>query len=198
MRVPDRLRERVAKVEVRRSLHTYSPSRARDLAATVSAKLREAFMMIDENTNLTPQEIRKLLQACFADIKRRTDLRSPFVPETDRPDLEVEEQVRLTEGEIARLTGELTHRAFSRGTEKAAEAAMALRGLDVKLIAPEARARLFDGFTRVLIEQRRLELALLIDPLAEYQPHDTLFDTTDSDDVSKVEAIGISLENAIH
>jgi hypothetical protein len=175
MRVPDRLRERVGRLEVRKSLRTYSPALARELAATVSAKLREAFMTIDENTNVTPDEARELMRACFAETRREVDLQPPFVPETNYPEMEIEEQASHAEAEITRLAGELEHRAFSIGTTRAAEKALSLRGTDMKLIAPEARLRLLDGFTRLLIEKQRLELVRLRDPLADFQPLDPLF-----------------------
>ena len=135
MRVPDRLRERVGRVEVRKSLRTYSPSLAREVAATVSAKLREAFMIIDENANLSPEEAREIIYACFAETLKEVDLLPPFVPETDHPEIEIGEQASYFEAEITRLAGELEHRAYSIGTEKAAERALALRGTDMKLIA---------------------------------------------------------------
>ena len=200
MRVPDRLRERVGRLEVRKSLRTYSPSRARKLAATVSAKLREAFMIIDENTNVTPDEARELIYACFAETRKEVDLRPPFVPETDDPEIEIEEQAHYAEAEITRLAGELEHRAFSIGTTRAAERALALRGTEMKLIAPEARLRLLDGFTRLLIEKQRLELARLRDPLADFQPLDPLFSEPVSGQNTKplhIEQFGPSVEDCI-
>ncbi|WP_147366987.1 DUF6538 domain-containing protein [Aurantiacibacter zhengii] len=175
MRVPDRLRDRVGRQEVCRSLQTYSPTVARRLAASVSTRVMETFKVIDENTNVTPEQARKLIQACFADIRREVDERPPFVPETHRPDLEIDEQLNLSDAEIARLHDELECRAFSAKTESAARAAFALHGIDLQLIAPNSRDRLLDGFTRLLVEYRRLEQTRLVDPLADYQPSDPLF-----------------------
>ena len=200
MRVPDRLRERVGRLEVRKSLRTYSPALARELAATVSAKLREAFMTIDENTNVTPDEARELMRACFAETRREVDLQPPFVPETNYPEMEIEEQASHAEAEITRLAGELEHRAFSIGTTRAAEKALSLRGTDMKLIGPEARLRLLDGFTRLLIEKQRLELVRLRDPLADFQPLDPLFNKPVSGQKTNsqnIEEFGPSVEACI-
>lgn len=200
MRVPDRLRERVGRLEVRKSLRTYSPSLARELAATVSARLREAFMTIEEDTNVTPEKARELMHACFVEARREADLRPPFVPETDNPEMEIEEQANHAEAEIIRLTGELEHRAYSIGTTRAAERALALRDMEMKSIAPEARLRLLDGFTRLLIEKQRLELARLRDPLADYQPLDPLFSGPVSDQTTKqqpIQEFGPSVESCI-
>lgn len=175
MRVPDRLRERVGRVEIHRSLRTYSPASARDLAATVSARLREAFMMINENLDVTPQEARALIQACFDDITREIDSRAPFVPQSEFSEIELGEQTILAEAHISQLTAEIENRTFSRGTESAARSALALRGIDLKLIATDARARLLEGFARALIESQRFGLVRMNDPLANYQPTDTLF-----------------------
>ena len=175
VRVPDRLRSRIGRQEVCKSLLTYSPSLARRLAASVSAKVQETFAVIDELTNVSPSEARELIHSCFDEIRREVDLRPPYVPETDYPEMEIEEQAHYAEEEISRLAGELEVRVFSIGTERAAERALALRGMEMKLIAPEARLRLLEGFTRLLIEKQRLELARLRDPLAEYQPLDPLF-----------------------
>ncbi len=82
--------------------------------------------MIDEFTNVSPQEARELIQACFVEIREEIDLRPPFVPETDLPELEIEQQARAAEEEITRLASELEHRAYSMGTLRAAEQALAL------------------------------------------------------------------------
>lgn len=175
MRVPDRLRDRIGLQEVCKSLQTYSPTLARRLAASVSAKVMETFAMIDEITNVPPDEARKLIQACFAEVRREIDALPPYIPETDLPDLELSEQISLAQDCICRLTGELENRAPSIGTERAASDAMARRGIDLKSIAPEGRARLLNGFTRILIERQRMITRRLLDPLAEYQPQDAIF-----------------------
>lgn len=200
MRVPDRLRERVGRLEVRKSLCTYSPTLARELAAAVSANLREAFMIIDDNKNITPEEARELMQACFAEARREIGLLPPFVPETDYPEMEIDEQAICAEAEITRLTGELEHRAYSVGTTRAAERALALRGTNMKLISQGARLRLLDGFTRLQIERQRMELVRLRDPLADYQPLDPLFREPDSGQKAnpqQIDEFGPSVQSCI-
>jgi len=181
-------------------LLTYSPSLARRLAASVSAKVQETFAVIDQLKNVSPSEARELIHACFAEIRREIDLRHPYIPETHYPEMEIEEQAIHAEGEIARLADELEHRAYSTGTTRAAERALALRGTDMKLIAPEARSRLLAGFTRLLIEKQRFELARLRDPLADYQPFDPLFSESIFGQKTlpqQVEEFGPSVESCI-
>lgn len=107
VRVPDRLRDRVGRQEISKSLQTYSPALARRLAASVSAKVMETFAMLDEFTNISPDQARELIQACFAQIRREIDARSTFLPRTDQPEAELEEQAYLTSEEIGRLTLEV-------------------------------------------------------------------------------------------
>ena len=146
--------------------------------------------MIDEFTNVSPQEARKLIQACFADIRREVDAYPPFVPETSYPEMEIHEQLVLSQLEIAELTCELEQRAFSTSTFERAQHALAFRGIDLKLTSPEARARLLDGFARALIEQQRMVMARLQDPLAEYQPRDALFDKSIKAQASHSQNVG--------
>jgi len=83
MRVPDRLRPRVERMEVNRSLKTYSSVIARRLAAEVSAQVQETFEVIDKNSEISPTEARNLLQACFQDLSVAIDQGQPLVPMTD-------------------------------------------------------------------------------------------------------------------
>ncbi|MBX7501709.1 site-specific integrase [Qipengyuania sp. YG27] len=181
-------------------MQTYSPSLARRLAASVSAKVQETFAVIDELTNVSPGEARELIHACFAEVRREVDLRPPYVLKTDCPEMEIEEQAIYAQEEITRLADELEHRAYSIGTIRAAEEALALRGTDMKSMAPVARLRLLDGFTRLLIEKQRLELARLNDPLADYQPLDPLFSESVSGQktpTQQIEEFGPSVEACI-
>ncbi|MBX7532052.1 site-specific integrase [Qipengyuania sp. 1XM1-15A] len=200
VRVPDRLRDRLGRQEISKSLQTYSPTLARRLAASVSAKVMETFAMLDEFTNVSPDEARELIQACFADIRRKVDAFPPFTPETPFPEMEVDEQLFLAGQEIAKLTLEREQRVFSKSTANQAQRALALRGIDMKLIAPGARARLLDGFARVLIEQQHMVVARLHDPLAEYQPQDSLFNEPVGNQPTLVQQeaeIGPSVEDCV-
>ena len=113
MRVPDRLRERIRRQEVCKSLQTYSYPLARRLAASVSTKVQETFEMIDQNTNITLDQARKLIESCFDDIRREVDLQGPYDPWTNEPDRELEEQACLAEEAIGRLAQEIESNAFS-------------------------------------------------------------------------------------
>jgi hypothetical protein len=194
VRVPDRLRDRIGRQEVCKSLQTYSPRLARSLAASVSAKVMETFAMIDEFTNVTPDQARELIQACFADIRREVDARPAFMPETNQPELELEEQAFFTSEEIDRLTLEVDTNTFSVSTISAAKRLLALRGIDLGGMAQNAEQMLLRGIARALIEQQRLGLARLHDPLAAFQPADPLFEKQVLGGGSVDAAVGPTLE----
>jgi len=65
MKVPDALQLRVGTVEIWRSLKTYSPIKARHLAAKFSVRLTEAFVMM-ENEKLSMQQCRTMVAAAFS------------------------------------------------------------------------------------------------------------------------------------
>lgn len=200
VRVPDRLRDRVGRQEISKSLQTYSPALARRLAASVSDKVMETFAMLDEFTNISPDQARELIQACFAQIRREIDARSAFLPRTDQPEAELEEQAYLTSEEIGRLTLEIETSTFSDITTRAAQELLAAQGVHLGQISEPSQRMLLNGMARALIEQQRFGLARLHDPLAIYQPHDALFDrpaSTEGGEAYDGEAFGLTLGKAI-
>ena len=64
MRVPEALRLRVGLVEVRKSLGTYAPSKARLFAAQCALRVTEAFKVI-KVSELTREDARRLVQRAF-------------------------------------------------------------------------------------------------------------------------------------
>ncbi len=156
--------------------------------------------MLDEFTNATPDQVRGLIQACFAQIRREIDARPPYLPKTDQPEAELEEQTFLTTEEIGRLTLEVGTYAFSQGTSRAAQELLAAQGVHLGQMSEASQRMLLNGMARALIEQQRLGLARLHDPLAVYQPYDPLFERSASTEVEQAkncEAFGLTLGKAI-
>lgn len=176
VRVPDRLRARIERLEVCRSLHTYSSAVARRLAAQVSAQVQGTFAMIEQNTAISPQQARHLVQGCFEDLRDRIDGAGPMVPITDRGDLEMLEQRALAGDAINSLQRQLDGFNFAHATELAADDLLTRRGVHLAQVSKETRALLLSGVTRALIEQQRHFITRLNDPLAAHQPHDPLFE----------------------
>jgi hypothetical protein len=69
VRVPDELKLRIGMLEVRRSLKTYAPARARLLAAIYVPRVMEAFEMLRAN-EFTRDDARAFVLACFNDLCR--------------------------------------------------------------------------------------------------------------------------------
>jgi integrase len=175
VRVPDDLRLRVGLREIRRSLRVHTFAQARPLALTYAARVMEVFEMA-RTQPIAREDIRSLVQACFADISRQMD--DGFFPKTDRPDLEVEEQQTLFADQTVHVSAQLAARDF--GHPVTTEVARVLRqaGLSVEGV-PEARmADLCSGVARALLERDRLFRFRLAERLLPYQPLDPLFHMT--------------------
>lgn len=107
MRVPDRLRLRIERLEVSKSLGTYSGILAQRSAAKVSGRLQEVFVVIEQDVYISPKEARKLVRACFSDIQLLADQSGPFLPCTDWPDQERREQIGLSRDRISCLKNQI-------------------------------------------------------------------------------------------
>ena len=97
MRVPKALQLRVGLVEVVRSLKTFTPLEARLLAAQCAMRVTEAFKMI-KTTDLSRDEARNMVHAAFAGMVAEVDDGLAFA--TSRPDLELLEQVHLSDERV--------------------------------------------------------------------------------------------------
>ncbi|MFK7842384.1 MAG: DUF6538 domain-containing protein [Sphingorhabdus sp.] len=175
MRVPDRLRKRVGQLEISKSLGTYSSVLARQLEASIVARIQETFVVIEESSTICPKMARQLIQACFSDLKSTLDEDDPFSPTTDRPDLEKLEQESLAQNHINSLKCQLESCDFEPNVVGFAGQYLKHRGLDFEAQPISERIRLLNGFARVLIEEQLHFIHRLNDPLGVYQPMDTLF-----------------------
>ncbi|MXO58555.1 tyrosine-type recombinase/integrase [Altererythrobacter salegens] len=200
MRVPDRLQARIERVEVWKSLRTYSLHEARHLAAKVSANVLETFAVIEKNTNISSDEARALIQACYAAICRVERERGPYNPTTSLPDLELVEQEVLANDEITRLRGQLESAVFSPDVLTASIGLLIAQGVDMGTVSQTGQAMLVHGAVRALVERQRLFVARLRDPLAVYVPADPLFSAiaVSSSPATQPEAVtGITVGHAV-
>ena len=103
---------------------------------------------------LARDDIRSLVQGCFADISCLLD--DGFFPTTDRPDLEVGEQQTLYADETVHVSAQLDALDFGHPVTTEAERLLRQAGLSVDDV-PEARmADLCSGVARALLERDRL------------------------------------------
>lgn len=171
VRVPDNVRPLLGLSEVRRSLSTYSFTKARSLAARYAARVMEAMKLIAEK-ELSGDRARTVVQQCFAGLKAEADAFDGFVPATDYPDLEVAEQ-RFHGQE--RLTDLRCQVALSRFEPSVAALADQLVQGELNSFPANRRIDLMSGVARALAEQQRLFLLRLEDRLAPFVPADPLF-----------------------
>lgn len=175
MRIPDRLRERVERLEVNRSLKTYSSVKARKLAAIVSAQLQETFEVIEKNTEITPAEARNLLQFCFRDFCKDIDQDQPFVPETNFSEIEILEQRAMAQCRINALQEQSDRCNFKPDISKIAHEFLRNRNINFELLNEKQQLKLQYGITEVLIEQQNYFLHRLNSPLGPYEAANPLF-----------------------
>ncbi len=175
VRVPDDLRLRVGLREIRRSLRVHTFAQARPLALNYAARVMEVFEMA-RSQPLNRDDIRSLVQACFADMSRLMD--DGFFPTTDRPDLEVEQQQTLFVDETVHVSAQLD--ALDFGHPVTTEAVKALRqaGLSTDDLTDARMADLCSGLARAMLERNRLFHFRLAERLLPYRPLDPLFQTT--------------------
>jgi hypothetical protein len=100
VRVPADLRERVGLREVRRTLHTDSLSEARPLALTYAARVLEIFD-VTRKRELSKAEVRSLIAIACNDLRREAD--RGYIPRSNLPELEIEEQREMALARIGAL-----------------------------------------------------------------------------------------------
>ncbi len=181
MRVPDRLRLRIERSEVSKSLGTYSSILAQRFAAKISGRLQEVFVVIEQDVYISPKEARKLVRTCFSDIQLLADQTGPFLPRTDWPDLERREQIGFSRDRISCLENQVELNDFEKSISKLADQYLDRHGAQFKGLSKEGQMRLLNGFARVLIENERYFIERVRDPLSEYQPKDSLFNHVNGD-----------------
>jgi len=174
MRVPHDVRLRVGLREVRRSLATYSPRHAQTLAAIYVARLKGAFEMIKQ-VNWGKDDCLSFVWSCFNDAMLETEEHGGFVPRSSEPDLEVAEQRGMSEERISELRSQISYRKFDGSVQHWTQSACEDRGIALWSLPASRRLDLFEGVTRVLVEQQRLFLLRLEDRLKPFETADPLF-----------------------
>lgn len=174
MRVPDAVRQQLGLREVRRSLQTYHNRRAQTLAAICVARLREAFDMI-LSKELSQAQARQIVVSCFDDLVAETEGHGGFVPETDRPDMEVSEQRELSLECVSELREQIASRSFGGLVQSRANDILAKSSLRLSSLTAARSGDILEGVARAIIGQQELFLLRLEDRLATFQPSDPLF-----------------------
>lgn len=174
MRVPGALRQQLGLREVRRSLQTYHNRRAQTLAAICVARLREAFDMI-LSKELSQAQARQIVVSCFDDLVAETEGYGGFVPETDRPDMEVSEQRELSLECVSELREQIASRSFGGLVHSRASDTLAKSSLSLSSLTAVRSGDILEGVARAIIGQQELFLLRLEDRLATFQPSDPLF-----------------------
>ena len=175
VRVPDGLKLRVGMLEVRRSLHVHTASKARPLALKYAARVMEVFGMAKAQ-ELTREQVRDLIVACFHDLKSVTDY--GFVPTSDFPDLEIDEQRTFGQERLADLKEQVVSGGFEPFIRQRARALVIAGGYNPTILPPATRHDLVSGVARALLEEQRLFLFRLEERLLPYEPTDPLFRPT--------------------
>lgn len=172
LRVPGELRLRMTVGEVRRSLHTYSITQARLLAAIYIPRVKKVFEMVNSK-ELSREDTTALVRACFDDLKSTLD--SGYAPTSRDPVLEIAEQAGLASEHIQQLEVEVNSRAFSPSIKIMAARLCKAQGLSFDALACNRQLDLLEGISRACIEQQKFFLFRLHDRFSEYRPADALF-----------------------
>ena len=176
LRVPDAVRPLVGRSEVRRSFGTYSYRKARSLAARYAAKVMEAFDVIATG-QLTRERAQELVRNCFADLVAETEAYGGFIPETNFPDMEVLEQLGLSQERVHELKGQVATCDFDGEVTSLGRNTATRQGIDLETSTLSGRLNVLSGIARALIEQQRLFQFRLTDRLSTFSPADPLFAT---------------------
>lgn len=174
MRVPDAVRPRLGRCEVRRSLATYNVGRARTLAARYAARVLEAFEMI-RSEEFSREDARTLVVSCFSDLNVEMEAQGGFVPSTDDPDQECSEQHEMSLERISDLGSQLRALRFDGSVQGHAERLLNSRSLALSELSSARQIDLMSGVARALVEQQRLFLLRIEDRIVPADPIDPLF-----------------------
>ena len=176
--VPTDIRLLIGLTEVRRSLRTCAPLRARSLAARYAERLFGVFAML-KKTDFTRETAIALVQGCFADLLGEVDKVPPL--DLHSPYVDAEERRFYATSAIATFSRQRTAQNFEPSGDPEfciiaeAHALAAARGYDFDQLPAARQLDLLDGVARAFIEQQRLLLLRLDDRLSPFQPIDPLF-----------------------
>lgn len=204
MRVPDRLRPRLERIEINRSLKTYSSMTARKLSANVLVSLQETLTMVENDIQITPEKARAMVQSCFEEFKYSNDLHAPFSINTANPDIKIAEQEILSQAKINDLVNQASCRTFNKDVQIRTSEYCQRKHIDFDALNAKDQSRLLYAFAQVLIEEQRYFQHRLNDPISTYQPYNSIFNNVESEyshqstqhDKQNIE-IGLTIKQAV-
>jgi integrase len=172
LRVPDELRLRIGLREVRQTLRTHSATRATLLASIYIPRVREVFEVL-RTEDFTKEYAQELLRSRFDDLFRVAD--RGYIPYTNCPDLEIQEQAALSRDHIFALEVATATSNFPRSLRVTASELCATNGWSFENLPEDRQTDLLQGLSRALVEQQKLYLFRLRDRLLPYTISDPLF-----------------------
>jgi integrase len=134
----------------------------------------ECFEVIRAN-EMTSDHARRLVQHSFRDLIDAAEAWGGFIPETDSPDFEIDEQRELSRDRIAELNDQIARSAFDGRVRVQAEALLEYPTEPSRSITPARRLDLMNGVARALVEEQRWFLLRLEDRLQPFIPADPFF-----------------------
>ncbi|MEG3181815.1 DUF6538 domain-containing protein [Sphingomonas sp. LT1P40] len=170
IRVPDDLRSLVGLTEVRRSLRTYQPSRARTLAAVCAARVFEMFDMV-RMMELSKDQVRGLICNLFNEMTREVE----GAAGTRLSDWERNEQLYCSSEMTATARVQRALGAYDETVQSIARRALVPAGMRMTDLSSGSRDDLLDGAARALVERERLYQLRLSDRLTPFAPFDPIF-----------------------
>jgi hypothetical protein len=172
VRVPDDLRMKIGRLEVRRSLGVHTSSAARILGAKYAARVMEVFDMVRVK-QFTKEDARALVVACFRDLA--TEVGGGLICESSDPATEIAQQRHYSQEALSDLTFQAQSTEFSGSVRQRASELLGEQGRNLSQLRPEMQVALLSGVARALAECERLFLYRLDERLLPYVPDDPLF-----------------------
>lgn len=114
-----------------------------------------------------------LIKICFADLAQQAQC--GFVPRTDEPDFELEDQLALRDEVAVDLHEQLRLIKFSPRVRRPAIQHLPVSTPNWDQLTPDMRALIQEGVARAVLEQDRLYRFRTEDRFADYEPEDPLF-----------------------
>ena len=127
------------------------------------------------HSEMTAEQARTLVQRCFYDLILETEKVGGFVPVTSEPDLEMIEQLCLSNERIEHLNHQVAFSEFDGTVKTRARLVANASGVTLEALATPMQTSFMSGIARALIEQQRLYQLRAEDRLSAYQPSDPLF-----------------------
>jgi integrase len=166
--------------------------RARALAAQVGSHLKECFVMIRNADDLSQSEVEDLIRDCFAILKEPMD--RPFIPSSNEPWLDREEQKALSQEHASGLASEVDQRNFSDETVAKAASLVGELGVSLDGVSRDRLIAVVEGIARAVIEADRVFIHRIEDTVTTYSPVDPIFRGPER---NKLDGVGLTVSELI-